>query len=175
MEQKSLDDLDNKKSKEIRMIENNLNIDFNIEKQAYKDSSIKLGNVEDEKFFELKLEVARAKKTREDTDEKILNEFAQSVLKINSSVELESKLREEGYNKLLNTIREEISKYYKTLETQTKHREESHHSFNEKVDEFQTLVKDELNKERFERETTENYLLKLLEDTCNRVEGVFSS
>ncbi|CAG9334362.1 unnamed protein product [Blepharisma stoltei] len=173
-EVKLLDEIDTNKSKDIRLIENNFNIDINIEKQGYKESITKLGNTEDEKFFEVKLEVARSKKSREDADESIMTEFAQSIAKINNLVEEESNLREEGYNKLLQNIADDIAKYYKAVEQQTKIREELNGVFSKMVENFQEKVKEEINKERQDREKSIETLLKLLEDTCNRVEGVFS-
>lgn len=56
--------LDERKSKELKLVENNLNIDLNLLKQGRKDYEAKVNKLLDEKLFNLRLELAKEKKNQ---------------------------------------------------------------------------------------------------------------
>ena len=56
------------------------------------------------------------------------------------------------------------------LGNRKKQREETHGLFERAIEDIKNRVKGEIIKERKEREATEELLIKLLEETCNKVE-----
>ena len=63
-----------------------------------------------------------------------------------------------------------MQRSFNNLEIERKQREESHLTYEKNVEEMKIRIKQEITKERKEREATEELLIKLLEDTCRRVE-----
>ena len=63
-----------------------------------------------------------------------------------------------------------MNRMYDMIENQSKAREETHNAYTSLVDNLDQKVRQELLREKKERESTEETLIKLLEDTCRRVE-----
>lgn len=166
--------IDDRKSKEVKLLENNLIIDINIEKQAGKEAAVKVNRITEEKLFEVKIELGKEKNIREETEEKRIEEFTNEISFLQEAVENESASRENGYDRVLKKIKEEMNRMYEMVENQTRTREDSHRTYTALVDELDQRVRQELLRERKERESTEETLIKLLEDTCSRVEGGLS-
>lgn len=61
------DIMDDLKTKELKLAENNILIDLNIEKQHRRESEAKLSKLLDERLYTLRLDLAKEKKVREDT------------------------------------------------------------------------------------------------------------
>jgi hypothetical protein len=59
--------IDEKKSKEMKLIDNNIQIEINIEKQHRRESEAKLSKLLDERLYTLRLDLAKEKKLREET------------------------------------------------------------------------------------------------------------
>lgn len=85
-------------------------------------------------------------------------------------MENETQTRELGYDRLLKKIKEEMGRMYEVVENQGKVREESHRLYTNAVDEMDSKIRQEILRERKEREMTEETLIRLLEETCTRVE-----
>lgn len=68
-EQISRDLLDEKKSKELKLTENNLLIDLNLEKQHRRESEAKISKMIDEKLYTIRLDLAKEKKIREEAQD----------------------------------------------------------------------------------------------------------
>ena len=173
-ERESREILDDRKGKEVKLLENNLVIDINIEKASGKEASAKLNKITDEKIFEIKIELGKEKNIREETEEKRIEEFTNEISLLQEAVENESNNRENGYDKLLKKIKEEMNRMYDMIENQSKSREETHNAYTSLVDNLDQKVRQELLREKKERESTEETLIKLLEDTCSRVESGLS-
>ena len=65
-EQISKDLLDEKKDKELKLTENNLQIEVNVEKQHRRESEAKISKIIDERLYTLRLDLAKEKKIREE-------------------------------------------------------------------------------------------------------------
>lgn len=59
--------IDEKKSKEMKLVENNIQIELNIEKQHRREGEAKLSKVLDERLYTIRLDLAKEKKLREET------------------------------------------------------------------------------------------------------------
>ncbi len=67
--------MDERKGKEIKLAENNINIELNVEKQNRTESESKINKMVDERLFALKLDLAKEKKTREEAHDRHINVF----------------------------------------------------------------------------------------------------
>ena len=65
-EQLARDLLDEKKGKEIKLVENNMNIELNIEKQNRRESEAKISKIIDERLYTIRLDLPKEKKIREE-------------------------------------------------------------------------------------------------------------
>lgn len=68
--------LDERKSKEAKLLENNFYIDLNGEKLERKNTETRLNKLAEEKLFTIRLELTKEKKIREESDERNMIEFA---------------------------------------------------------------------------------------------------
>lgn len=159
-----------KKSKEIKLAENNLILDINQEKQSRKETENRLAKIVDEKLFALKLDLSKEKKIREESEETQIIEFADHIARLQETLDGEMHTREDVYEKIIHRIGEDMQRCYSNLELEKKQREENHMLYERAVEDLKVKVKAELQKERKEREATEELLIKLLEETCHRVE-----
>ena len=78
--------LDDRKSKEIKLIENNLSLELNEEKYIRKDMEQRVTKKLDEKMFSLRMEVAKEQKN---TDE-LLENNTKSIIEQLENIQLES-------------------------------------------------------------------------------------
>lgn len=163
-----------KKAKEIKIVENNLILDINQEKQTRKETESKLAKIVDEKLFGLRLDLSKEKKIREESEETQLIEFADNIAKLQETLDVEMRTREDTYEKIIHMIGEDMQRCYNNLEVERKQREESHLVYEKAVEDMKNRIKQEVYKERKEREATEELLIKLLEETCRRVEGALN-
>jgi hypothetical protein len=86
-EQLARDLLDEKKTKEFKLAENNIMIDLNIEKQLRRESEAKMSKLLDERLYTIRLDLAKEKKIREDTQEHNYSQFGESIRALQEEIE----------------------------------------------------------------------------------------
>lgn len=163
--------LDEKKTKELKLVENNLLIDLNILKQSRKEHEGKVVKSLDEKLYGLRLELAKEKKFREEVAETQSQCIEDNLSKLTNFVENEAVTREESCARLNQHVQEEILKIEDSVHIERKEREEVNGSMLKMLEDMQDRLLQEITFERQERQSTEETLLKLLEETCLRVEN----
>ena len=166
----ALEVLDDRKTKEAKSSEKNTMLDADRERQNFKETHGKLERTAEEKLFELRLELNKEKKMREEAEESQLNEFTDDILKLQEAIDHEISSRELSYERIVRSIGQELSVGYEKVEKQTRARAEVHSNYSKTIEELEDLIRHELQKERAEREHVEETLIKLLEETCERVE-----
>ena len=87
------DVLDERKNKELKLVENNLVLDLSVEKQARKETEQKISKMIDEKIFSLRLDLAKEKKVREETEDKYAKELSDQIAKLQDDLEMEQRIR----------------------------------------------------------------------------------
>ena len=170
-ERNSRELLDERKGKELKLIENNLQIDLSVLKQARKDYEVKATSILDDRVYKLRLELAKEKKSREELEEAQSLQLEEHLNKLADIIKGESEEREKGVERLEQRVVEELLKPTEELQKEGKIREETHRTLQSMIDDMQSRLLQELATERQEREASEETLLRLLEETCNRVEG----
>ena len=76
-ERMALDVLGERRTKELKLLENNLKIDISTAKLQRRESEQQIAKAADEKMFALKLELAKEKKVREEEEEKYLAQISE--------------------------------------------------------------------------------------------------
>lgn len=92
----SRDLLDERKSKEVKLCENNIQIELNVERQNRRESEAKITKMIDERLYGLKLDLAKEKKIREEAEDRYYRTFGEQINRLSDEIELENKLREEN-------------------------------------------------------------------------------
>lgn len=69
--------LDEKKGKEIKLAENNITIELNVEKQNRREAESRITKTIDERLYSLKLDLAKEKKMREDAEDRYYKTFGE--------------------------------------------------------------------------------------------------
>ncbi len=165
------DVLDERKTKELRLVESSITLDLGVEKQARKDSEAKILKAIDERCYTLRLELAKEKKAREEAEEKQNREMAEEILRLSESLDGERRDREDKYSRMIKKLNTEIDELTKTLGDERKEREDSEQTMFKMLEDVSTRIMADIGKERQDRESTEETLLKLLEQTCSSVEA----
>ncbi len=88
METSARELIDEKKAKEIKLIENNLQIDLNVEKQHRREAEAKLTKLLDERLlYTLRLDLAKEKKVREEAQEGTQGMFGEQMRRLQERME----------------------------------------------------------------------------------------
>lgn len=69
--------MDERKSKEMKLSENNINIELNVEKQNRRESEAKITKMVDERLYSLKLDLAKEKKMREEAEDRYYKTYGE--------------------------------------------------------------------------------------------------
>lgn len=163
--------LDERKAKELKLVENNLRIDLNLLKQARKDTEGKVLKILDEKLYSIKVELLKEKKLREEFETAQEQQLEETLERLLNFSDTEAVAREESCGRLSEALDEETGKLEQEIELEKKVREETGSTMMQMLKDMQDRLLAEVRTEREERVSTEATLLKLLEDTCVRVEN----
>ena len=69
-EQLAREILDERKAKELKLCENNITIELNVEKQNRRESETKITKMIDERLYNLKLDLSKERKIREESEDR---------------------------------------------------------------------------------------------------------
>jgi len=69
--------LDERKAKELKLTENNITIELNVEKQNRRETEAKITKMIDERLYSLKLDLAKEKKIREEAEDRYYKTFGE--------------------------------------------------------------------------------------------------
>lgn len=75
----SRDLLDERKSKELKLCDNNIQIELNMERQNRRESEAKITKMIDERLYGLKLDLAKEKKIREEAEDRYYRTYGESI------------------------------------------------------------------------------------------------
>ena len=62
--------IDERKAKELKLCENNISIELNIERQNRRETDAKIQKMLDERLYSLKLDLAKEKKMTDDAEDR---------------------------------------------------------------------------------------------------------
>jgi len=112
--------LDDRKNKEIKLVETNIALELNEEKQIRKEMEQRILKKGDEKVYSLRVDVSKDQKSREDSIQRQMKEISDQTGHLQREIEEEKKTREEINEKLVKTIGDEILKLQEMLNVEKK-------------------------------------------------------
>ena len=139
--------------KELKLFENLMEIEANTDK-----------------FYSLKVDLAKEKKLREDASYQFFDSIEEKVNEIKDEIDWLNKSRVESHEKLAKKIGQEINSFHQLLSEVRTKRKQMHDSMFVMINDMQKAIVNELANEKKEREETEEQLIKLLEDMWVRME-----
>lgn len=162
--------VDDRRSKEAKLVANNLSIDLNLDKQAKKEIEAKLVKLVDERILSVKLEVASERQIRENSGSQRLQSLADRLSSIETAVEQERNSREAAYDRITVQWSTHVSAFYQALDEEEREWKGAEAALRVGLEFMTATVRSELQKERKAREVVEEQLIFLMETTCARVE-----
>ena len=69
--------MDERKTKELKLTENNIQIELNVEKQNRRETETKINKMIDERLYSLKLDLAKEKKQREEAEDRYYKTYGE--------------------------------------------------------------------------------------------------
>ena len=154
-----------KTKKEFKFIQNSTEIEVNTEKRALRESEMKLTKTIDEKFYSLRLDLAKEKKLRESLAIEFFDDVEDKIAEVKNEIDYLNKTRNENHESLLKRLSHEINSFHQLLAEERKKRKDMHNQLLKMISDIQRKISTEIEHERSEREDTQESLIKLLEDT----------
>lgn len=166
--------LDERKTKELKLVESSVTLDLNVEKQGRKGSQGTVQKGIEDRCFQLRVEVTKLKKLRQTAEEKQGKVSGDEIRGMADRIETEQKACSDRMLKLQGRITAEASGIQELMTREKKVREDTENAMLKMLEDTCAKLQGEIKTERKDRETTQETLLKLLEETCARVESGFA-
>lgn len=163
---------DERKAKELRLLESSVTLDLNAARQARRDMEARVEQLGDQRMADLREEGLRQLVPRnggERTDH--LQKIGEEVSRFTVHVEEQRSSRVKYGERILDSLSEEFAKVQEAILAEQKLRFDAESGILQMVEDMATRLRGELGEERGEREAVQGRLLTLLEDTCTRVES----
>ena len=90
-EHEKLNELQERRQIDLKQAETRLNFEMNADRQSRKESEVKTGKLVDESLYNLRLELTREKKARDECSDRYENTFMLQISQIQNSIMDESK------------------------------------------------------------------------------------
>lgn len=164
---------DERRSKEIRMIENNLQLDLQNSRQARKEIEGRAEDIASARITELHDEMRRERLSSQTVQEDYTREIGEEVRRLTSILEEQRSCRSEYGDRIVASLEAEFQKVQEAVVAEQKLRFEAEGMMLRMVEDVCSRMRGEIQQERSDREAVQGKLLGLLEDTCNRIEGSF--
>lgn len=165
---------DERRLKEIRMIENSLQLDLQGARQARKEIENRAEELSAARLAELGDELRRERLAHETVQEEYTREIGDEVRRLNGILEDQHNSRVEYGDRIIASLEGEFQKVETSVQDEERRRYEAQGTMLRMVEDMCSGMRGEIQQEREEREAVQGKLLGLLEDTCNRIETTFS-
>lgn len=162
--------LDERKTKELRMIENSLALDLNVVRQARKDAEAKCDKVMENHVGEMQNDLHQVRTMRERSFEEYDKEVADEVQRLKNELEGEKTRRDSRSQEIESHLESELGKVREAVSQEQKIRFDAEGAMLRMLEDMCVRMRGEIANERKERETMQGTLLGLLEETCQRIE-----
>jgi len=168
-ERDARDLLDQRKNKELQLVESSVMLSLNAEKEFRKTQEKAMTDLMDEKCFQLRLALAKEKKRREEVEDLHAHEVAEGMEGVTNDLEF-NMFEIDTSGGLIGSLAEKMKGLQNQLRNERQARMDTEQHMFKMLDEMTTKMQMEVEAERTDRERTEEILLRLLEETCSRVE-----
>lgn len=162
---------DERRLKEIRMIESNALLDLGNARQARQDLEFRSEELGSQRLQELREELARHREQQSALQTDYSRELSDEVDRISTLLEEQRNTRVDYGDRIAQSLEGEFQKVQEAIVSEQKLRFEAEGTMLRMVEDVCSRMRGEIQQERGEREVVQSKLLGLLEDTCNRIEG----
>eukprot|EP00747_Dinoflagellata_sp_TGD_P070277 gnl/TRDRNA2_/TRDRNA2_156520_c0_seq1.p1 gnl/TRDRNA2_/TRDRNA2_156520_c0~~gnl/TRDRNA2_/TRDRNA2_156520_c0_seq1.p1 ORF type:complete len:303 (-),score=72.79 gnl/TRDRNA2_/TRDRNA2_156520_c0_seq1:219-1085(-) len=163
---------DERKLKEIRMIENNMLLDLNVVRQARQETEHRAVELAEARMRELREEVLREKLTspagipRED----YAGEIGEEVRRLDDLVEEQRRARIDYGARIASSLEGEFSKMQEAMAAEQNQRFEAEGTMLRMLEDVCSKLEAEIVEEKSKRKCSQEKLLSMLEDLCSQLE-----
>jgi len=165
--------LDERKTKEIRMIENSIALDLNVLRQARKDGEAKSDKAMQSHIEDMRSELQKVRLMRESAFEDYSQEVGDEVQRLKDELEREGITRADRAEQIATSLDSELERVREAVASEQKIRFETEGAMLRMLEDMCVRMRGEIATERKEREQMQGTLLGLLEETCQRFEHSF--
>eukprot|EP01065_Artemidia_motanka_P025589 TRINITY_DN30586_c0_g1_i1.p1 TRINITY_DN30586_c0_g1~~TRINITY_DN30586_c0_g1_i1.p1 ORF type:complete len:315 (+),score=117.71 TRINITY_DN30586_c0_g1_i1:49-993(+) len=169
-QQKTHDVLDERKAKELQLLESTLQVELGAEKQERREVETCMLRQIDERLSQLREDVVVDVRRREDGLTQRHDEISTSIESLGAKIDRTRQLGDDRCAQVASMLREEVARLSNMLGMERKLREETESTMCKMLEDMCIKLEREIERERRERERAEEGLLRLLDDTCSRVE-----
>ncbi|CAD8145438.1 unnamed protein product [Paramecium pentaurelia] len=149
----------------------------NVQQSIQKDKinrktfEMRLTKLMDEQSYKMRLELARQQQYRKETEEQYKIEIEHKIENLSQDVRNEKREREMIYQEFVRRMGEQVFSVSETLNLEKKQRSESQNQMEVMIQEINNILNLQLAEEQIQRDETERTMIRLLNETCNRVES----
>jgi len=163
--------LEERKEKELQLVENNIAIELNVDRQERKETAQEALRKVDEKIQAVRIDVITEERERIEEIERQHKIISDQVNNFEKELNEEKRLRADTNETLIRKIGYKISKFQEVMEIEKKVREETENVLFKLLEDIDYKFQTELSKEKKVRERSQDEMMKLLEETCSRIEN----
>ncbi|KAJ9450246.1 hypothetical protein DIPPA_26942 [Diplonema papillatum] len=170
-QQRARETLEDRKSKEVKLLENTLKLELDTEKQERREvEQLMVSQIED-RLAQLHKDVHSDGKRREVDANQRAAELQRVIDSLSTRINQTKTVSEERIEKISKVLNDEVSRLTSILSLEKQMRETTEVTMFRMLEDMCAKLQKEIAVERQERKESEETLLKLLEDTCGRAEA----
>ena len=165
--------LEERKQKELKLVENNTTADLNSEREARKESHRQLVRFIEEKSQILRTGLVTERTSREESGDYGIHQVRQEILRLTDRVDQELVKVEQQEANLARKLSDESDRLMALIQNEREKRERMQNSMLQILEDLSVKHEVAIKNEKKEREATEELLLKVLETSLTTIERGF--
>lgn len=162
---------DERRHKELKMMENNVTLELHRAREDSKTSEAKVEERGRKLCIQLSQELKECKLLREQEQNDDQRRLSTEVDKLHEILQEQISVRLEYGDRIEASLQDSFRRLEESIEAEKKQQYNTTNEMMQTVQEVQARMHGELLQEKKERESVQNKLLGLLEDTCMRIEA----
>eukprot|EP00927_Polykrikos_kofoidii_P068591 TRINITY_DN63936_c0_g1_i1.p1 TRINITY_DN63936_c0_g1~~TRINITY_DN63936_c0_g1_i1.p1 ORF type:complete len:300 (+),score=38.57 TRINITY_DN63936_c0_g1_i1:136-1035(+) len=160
-----------RRQKEIRMIESNVMLDISNTRQARVETEHKSEELYQREFSEHHQQLDRHRVEREKLSQRVSHELSNEIVRLRSAVDEHHSARVELGDRISIGLDAHLNQVHEAVLAEQKLRCETEATMVKMVEDVCTRMRGEIHQEREDREAVQAKLLWLLEESCQRIES----
>ncbi|CAD8145463.1 unnamed protein product [Paramecium octaurelia] len=162
---------DNFKKKDLKQLETHVKNELMKDKIRRIDNQAKITNQIDEQSHYIKMQLLRQRQYRQETEAQYSQDLTNKMHELRENVENERRERDVYCQNIIGRIGEQVLSVQETINTEKQQRQESQNQMQMMIQEITSILSLQLAEEKYQREETERTIIRLVNETCNRVEN----
>jgi len=163
--------LEERNLKEMKIVESNLALELQEEKQQNKESERKVLSHVEHQIQVVKVNFIDEQRRMDDLMNEQSQAISEKVSNLHQSIRQEQAAREQTHNTIIKNIGGKLTQFKETLDAQRKKRHDNEATLLQKMEEVCAHLQKQVNYENEKRERVENQMMNLLEEACNKFES----